>query len=93
MYRTNGLWYARVGNGQALIDTAKYPSIKAAGCKDSSENQITTKYNTTASDDDAVHMAIDNDVLKSTPRIHSTTAWPDAPPPPSSYQRLFQIQQ
>ena len=27
MYRTNGLWYARVGNDTALIDTTGTPSI------------------------------------------------------------------
>ena len=30
MYHTNGLWYARVGNANALIDTTKTPSVCAA---------------------------------------------------------------
>ena len=34
MYRTNELWYRRVGNGTALIDTIKTPSICATGYND-----------------------------------------------------------
>ena len=38
MYRTNDLWYARVGNGTALIDNIEAPSISATEYRDTTYN-------------------------------------------------------
>ena len=59
MYRTNGLWYARVGTDQALIDTAESPSIGAAEYKDGSTLTPSLIYDTPDSNDnDDINMII-----------------------------------
>ena len=91
MYRTNDLCYARVGNGQALNDTAESPSTKAAEYTANTDRTPTPVHDTTAGNTDVIHVVINNDVpphtsnhcgplQQTTPRNPSCTAWSAAPP-------------
>ena len=88
MYCTNGLWYARVCNGQTRIDTTESPSIRIAKYADSvrippwSPSQA-------LQDDDAIIINMvqqDNDNLQTNllqydePQIYSTMAWTNPSP-------------
>ena len=95
MYRTNELWYARVGNVPALINNIETPSICAAE-RDINGDRVLYPQAITSSTDTTNNNII-NIVLKDntgqtqypdhqeniqqdTPQIHSSMAWSNFPP-------------
>ena len=87
MYRTNRLWYARVGNGTTRIDTGEQPSIQAAALDTHNDNHDYTPSPPTKNmDNDVINMVINDippqqtyssspDNIRDIPQIHSAKVW------------------
>ena len=90
MYRTNGLWYAQVGNSQTQIDTTELPSIRSVEYAASTPVPPPSLRDQLAGDNtNVINMVLQDTgpllshgtpVKNTTPQIHSNTAWNESPP-------------
>ena len=84
MYRTNGLWYAQVGNSQTQIDTTELPSIRSVEYAASTPVPPPSLRDQLAGDNtNVINMVLQDTgpllshgtpVKNTTPQIHSNTA-------------------
>ena len=91
MYQINGLWYARVGNSKALIDTTEKLYIRAAAYDCVVTLRITPSMSTYTSNHKVIDIVLQDNIQPppigrtsqfqhTTPQIHSSIAWSSAPP-------------
>ena len=90
MYRTNGLWYARVGSGQNQIDTTESPFIQSEEYAADTPAPPPLLCDPLAGDTtNAINMVLQDKgtspsqsapIQYTNPQIHSSTAWNEPPP-------------